>query len=527
MQNILVFAPHPNEERGARWWRGRPILSVRGLWIVFSVGVILLTLVQVPRILHITGYAFEDLGASLKLSQLLSQGYRPTIDFYYPYGLLPLLFGRLWFGLLGSSPWAYVAATLGCNLLLAWGLARFVVTLRAGPAAVVFLLVTLDFVARPVYLNLTHAFEAALLVNALAEHTRGRRGIALALVTICAFVKPSMAYVYGAILLALTVADLVRSRAPLEGWRRVLGPAVVTGVALAVLLVASFGLEALFNVQFPIKGAASYKYVNYGFFHGVGRNFWNPPGVRLTYYLGTPAGLWIAATLVLIIGGMTVAWRGLRRSDDEGGRLVGEVALSTLLMHVAFVWLFYGAAWDWIAYFFVLAMGVVAVIRQGRWGTHVAAVLAALALLGHKSNVEDYYRAWTTTAPSAATGGLWATPREQAEWAHVLQLTQGRRPMLVSLSGAAEAQFPQFVGTGSFYVHSALIEPLMPPPELERITSRLRAAPMVVVVRNSPADVEGIPQFRQAMAGCRLAWRGEHFDVYRCNEGQGGRGSRA
>ena len=85
------------------------------------------------------------------------------------------MFGRVWFGLLGSTPWAYIAATLGCNLFLAWGSARLVVALRAGPAAVVFLLVTPGFVARPSYLNLTHAFEAALLANALAEHARGRR----------------------------------------------------------------------------------------------------------------------------------------------------------------------------------------------------------------------------------------------------------------------------------------------------------------------------------------------------------------
>jgi hypothetical protein len=187
-------------------------------------------------------------------------------------------------------------------------------------------------------------------------------------------------------------------------------------------------------------------------------------------------------------------------------------------MHTAFVCLFYGAAWDWIAYFFVLAMGVIAVTHSMRWGTPMVALLAAMSLLGHKSSIEGYYRGWTTTSPTAMTGGLWATPRQQAEWAHVLRLTQGSQPVLVSLSGAAEAQFPQFVGTGSFYIHQALVEPLMPPPERERISSRLRAASMVVAVRNSPADVQAIPRFRQSMAGCHLAWRGTHFDVYRCGE---------
>ncbi|MBA3968904.1 MAG: hypothetical protein H0X52_02265 [Gemmatimonadetes bacterium] len=516
MQNMLVATPHP--DKGST--------SIRRVWMLFSAGVVLLTLVQLPITLNFIFYAFEDLGGSLKLSRLLAEGYRPTLDFYYPYGLLPLLFGRLWFGLLGSSPWAYLAATLGCNLLLAWGLTRFVVAMRAGAAAVVFLLVTLDFVARPMYLNLTHAFEAALLVNALAEHARGRRGVALALLTICAFVKPSMAYIYGATLLALIVFDLARDGSSLDRWRRTLGPAMVTGVVLAVLLAAYFGVEALLHVQFPIKGAASYRYVNYGFF-AEGRNFWNPADASLNYYLGTPAGLWIVATLVLVAGGAVAARKGLRQDGDEGGRLVGEIALSTLVMHVAFVGLFYGAAWDWIAYFFVLAMGVIAVTHRMRWGTPILALFAAMSLLGHKSSIEGYYRAWTTTAPSAITGGLWATPRQQAEWAHVLRLTQKSQPMLLSTSGAAEAQFPQFVGTGSFYIHQALVEPLMPAPEKERISSRLRSAPMVVVVRNSPADVEAIPRFRQSMASCHLAWRGTHFDVYHCDERRVGHGARA
>ncbi len=52
---------------------------------------------------------------------------------------------------------------------------------------------------------------------------------------------------------------------------------------------------------------------------------------------------------MLIIGAVVVAWKRLRHGADQGGHPASEVALSAMQMHLAFVSLFYGAAWDWIA----------------------------------------------------------------------------------------------------------------------------------------------------------------------------------
>lgn len=479
----------------------RTVASVGALWAVFAAGVLLWTLFQLPRLFDFIFYGFEDLGGSARAAHLVGRGLRPTVDFYYPYGLLPLLVGAGWFGLWGATAWAFLAVTLACNLLLTWGLARFVSAVRGGWLEGLFLLATLVYVARPVYLNITHAFEAVLLVHALAEHARGRRRVALTLTTVCAFVKPSMAYVYGAVLLALIARDLVRSKARAAVWRRELGPAAVAGAGLLILLVAYFGVEPLLHVQIPLGGAASYRAVNYGFFTGSGRNLWGPPGVGAGYYLGTPAGLWIAATTVLVAVGLL---RG------------GEVVRTALAMHVAFVLVFYGATWDWVAYFFVLAMGLVAAASRSRWARVAVTALVPLAVVGHWSMVRDTWHAWGTQAPSVATAGLWASAGERAEWRRVLEIAQGQT-VLMPMSGAAELLFPGFAAPQSFYLHGALVEPLMPQVERARISSRLQTAPTVVSVRNSPADVAGIPLLRKAMVGCRLAWRGEHFSVYGCD----------
>jgi hypothetical protein len=141
-------------------------------------------------------------------------------------------------------------------------------------------------------------------------------------------------------------------------------------------------------------------------------------------------------------------------------------------------------------------------------------MLIALALLSHKTTVSSLREAWTTTSPDPTTAGLWAPVDQRAEWARVLELTRGRRAMVLTISGCADLLFPQLVGMDSFYVHPKLVAPLMEPRELARITGRLRAAPMVVVVRECFPDIDAVPPFHRAMDGCRLAWRGTYFDVY-------------
>ena len=51
-----------------------------------------------PTVSTFENFLFADWGANLTAQALIDQGDRPTVEFFYPYGLLPLLFGRFWFG---------------------------------------------------------------------------------------------------------------------------------------------------------------------------------------------------------------------------------------------------------------------------------------------------------------------------------------------------------------------------------------------------------------------------------------------
>src|SRR5262249_36601849 len=83
-----------------------------------------------------TRVAYNDSEPDLSIQAMTARGLRPTVDFGYIYGLLPLLVNRAWYGAFGASPAAFRALTLACDLALAWGMARFASALRIGPAGV-------------------------------------------------------------------------------------------------------------------------------------------------------------------------------------------------------------------------------------------------------------------------------------------------------------------------------------------------------------------------------------------------------
>ena len=179
-----------------------------------------LTFLQTPNELFFR-FAFSDSGTSLTIDDLVRRGFRPTIDFGYIYGLLPLLINRVWFAVLGASPGACRWAILVCNIVMAWGLARFAAAQRVGWVGVALLALAMPDLLRSSYDVLVQALEPALLVHALAEQARGRRDRALALVTAAAFVKPSMSYLFG--LYLLVAIALTIDRRDVAAWRRALG----------------------------------------------------------------------------------------------------------------------------------------------------------------------------------------------------------------------------------------------------------------------------------------------------------------
>src|SRR4051812_39802197 len=82
--------------------RGRRLLLFGALpLLVLALGVI-----RAPASVTLTNFAFDDPGSNLTVQWLSDRGMRPVAEVGYPYGLLTLVIGKVWFGLAGLTPWA-------------------------------------------------------------------------------------------------------------------------------------------------------------------------------------------------------------------------------------------------------------------------------------------------------------------------------------------------------------------------------------------------------------------------------------
>jgi hypothetical protein len=237
-------------------------------------------LFRLPTDLGFDANAFGDRGDFLSISNLVGHGSRPAIDFGYHWGLVPIMLAQAWFVLFGATPQTNEAVMVVCALLVAIGVARMAAALRLGTLGIAFLVIALPF-AFPTF-TVTYALEAALLSNALAEQAAGRRSTALALTTAACFVKPSMAYVYGFVLVVLALRDAWRSErgAPSIDWRklmRTITPATITACALILILAATYGTSVLTTTLLPRAGMSAFHSQGMGFFHGAGRDSWYQP----------------------------------------------------------------------------------------------------------------------------------------------------------------------------------------------------------------------------------------------------------
>jgi hypothetical protein len=478
-------------------------------------------------------FAYHDSGADLTTHALTARGLRPGVDFGYIYGLLPLLINRAWYDACGATPMAFRVLTLACGLALAWALARYATASREQPfmgstlstnqdversaprtfrslgalVGPLLIVVTLPDMLQASTIVLVHALEPVLLVSALALQARGQRGGALALATAGLFVKPSMPYLYGLVLLASIVAS-ERARA----WRS-LGPAVATGLGLAVLLSAVYGLGPLVGSLLPGRGLEVYRQGGYGFFRGAGRDFWLIPGGGLRDYLRYEVGAWLAATVVLAAGGLAAAVRVGRNRATRND----EMVLTCAVLHLGFVTLFFGNRTSWVYYYAVLVVGLVSLAARGSRHAAVVGLVVLLVVVGSKAKFETVARLWKTDSATAATLGLWASPAERDEWVAVRSLVHAHGPAaeLARVDGLGVLLPEEFLRPEVAY----LVPGHPVAAEVRRKADQLATAAVIVRARSQHDPARGgyerWPEIAAALDGCETVFEGPNFEVAR------------
>ncbi len=135
-------------------------------------------------------------------------------------------------------------------------------------------------------------------------------------------------------------------------------------------------------------------------------------------------------------------WRMARGNTSTGRFNNEELCATCAIAHIGFVVLIFGHRNTWFYSLPMLILGLAVLAVRSPWHRCFLWILAALLLISDRSKALDIIHHWKTESPSPVTLNLWASPREQAEWAQALQLTYGKQPVLFAMCEGAALLIP-------------------------------------------------------------------------------------
>lgn len=419
--------------------------------------------------------SFQDPGSNLTLVELLRRGQKPGIDFGYAYGLLSLAFSQAWFGLFGLTPGALVASAYVISLAMCYWFARLLSAIGGGWWHVL-LSILLWPIALPPLISQTHLIEPLLILTALVLHAEGKLSWALTSCAVCVFVKPSLGYVYG---LLLVITILLKSR-PLQPGRfgrlaREFAPAAAVCIILGAALGTLYGWHLLLNTLSASTGRRIYSVDHFGIF-GLGRSFFWYPGVTWKYYLGQRAGFWIFSMLALLVSLTVILTRRVRTGQplDSTSKLVCTVAALLMAFHL----FFYGPPMAWLYYAFLGVIFWVAILNFARLRWLLAAALP-LYLSSSLISERARFREWFANRPSPVTAGFAVDPATLSTWTEIRSLARSSSVALLSFGGDSAILFPYLDTAPRLFMDPGLTLP----EEIEATRTTLRRADYVVEIQ--------------------------------------------
>jgi hypothetical protein len=476
------------------------------LGFLFSSILLASFLFQLPTSYDFSNFVLYDPGTALRVDQLIARGYQPTLDFGFPYGLISLLVGRVFFAFTGRTPVGYLLFMLAAQILIAFGIARLAANCRW--ITIVFLAVAIPHAIIPVYVNITHPLEAALLLHALADLSSGWYARALVVTTACLFIKPVLAYVLGLIIVILIITQVSRQRNLVNNLIKHFIPAVITGVVCIVISVCYFGWLPLKATLLPLTGLKSYQALDFGFFSN-GRSFWLPTGGTISdyaqHYLFSAAGIWLLGTVLLGLWGIFSLGKLWRAASDQH-----VVVLALAICHFFFIFVLFGWPGSWTYYSSLLIVGVGLGAAAHNVRPIWIGILILIALVGHTQRYQHTVNAWRWSARGDDTAGLWAYQDQRAEWSRVRAIAAQREVFFLN-NGCAELLLPGVRAPLSFFLSPATQTPI----EFANIARQIEEAEVVVTFNQGPIlDPWYWEEFAAQRRQFIETWRGNYLTIY-------------
>ncbi|MBA2226314.1 hypothetical protein [Thermogemmata fonticola] len=472
-------------------------------------------LAMYPHTMVFHRFYFGDSGWPYTVEMMLREGLMPVTDFAYFYGLIVLLINKIWFGIFGLTPEALLYMYIVGIIASMYGVIQTVTALKLDRLANFIIVVAGPIMVNAGHLLLTpvHILEPALLINALAAQVRGRYATALALTTLAALIKPSLAYVYGLLLIIQILGGWLPQQAHRPPWRQrfsMLLPAAGVGAAISAIVAAYFGIDRFLQTQIPWTASQAYADFRFGFFYGVGREMWRPQEWTPAHYFFTIAGAWITASIVLVIGTLV----SLRYLHTTSGRFI----VTCGILHLVFVCFLFGNEWSWIYYPYILFIGAALVIDRGLKYSNklvqLSCMFIGLTLSGFLLFIVVFFwmgingiELWKTHSRNPQTNMLYADREDREAWAEVMRLSQTQRVLVLNRTNAAHIFSPPVDGPRVW----VLIRSIATPGEMERVRQQIAQANVIVKPEWHDNDLLEWPEFAEDLRPFRLSQQFKRF----------------
>ncbi len=433
-------------------------------------------------------WVFKDRGNFLNFAYLLDKGFRPGVDTYYLYGLLPVLLQDVVFDLFGRGPWPIIGLHI-CYLALMS--AALTVVVRHTPKPMLWNLGAIALVPIIIWVNpnLSYVLVQVTMLWSIALLLERRYRLAVVVSAFGCWSVPSLPLVLSASLVVLLFACWW-----LEGPRTLkrllqLGyPGLLAYLGIGAGLAAYFSIDSVLATALPFQGASFYKAVNYGFMSSLkvflypGQTESRPNWSALRYFVFDRATWWVLATVLLTIFGT----RGFLRMWRE--RQLDPKALFVLfcaVMQIVFILVAYGTPPQHIIYDPLVAAGTLlglSMLAASRARTLLIGVFFTVTALSHGNQASYTWWLWKATKPSPDSAGFYSPPEFTSAWKEVVDLSKQRPVFLLSYATGVHHYFPTIDTAESWLIQWGQTLP----PDRERLLAKLRTADVVV------EDVTGI-----------------------------------
>jgi hypothetical protein len=459
----------------------------------------------------------HDPGAALRTDELVGEGLRPGIDFFYYYGLFPILVSHAFFSVVGRSPGTLLILLAAFDAIFAAGLANIVSAFRPtrfGAVLASFAMIHAFAPSTP-----THTLEATMLVWVVALRIRGHQTAAVALAVAAIFVKISMPTVLLAALVGLSVFDAVRLRST----RPLLSILAIPVVGAAGVLVCEwfFGAGAFAATSNPALGAAVYRAWDLGFFR-AGRNFWYPAGHTVGWYVFSVAGPWLVASVVLGFVAVRAAVRMLRGPWSSSSELPARSEYLYVTMGFAHA-MFIAAFFSGYVYFYtwILFVGMTPLLARAHFGSGNRAsirasslwVITALILLASSIGpIRAFVR--FVREPRVEIAGVTMPLDEADEWAATTSLARS----IGHGSVTAIARTANFENVAPWMHESRswmMLAGMRDTPSVPELVALARAADTLFVTKHDYDEMARIPAFQAMVSRSERLHDGKYFMLLR------------